>query len=293
MANVVPSPDQLGRRFLSLPRELRDLIYPYIVVQDSPLELTNRDIQAPLDDPVLAAEWLEAVYTYNTCSVTFVDSQLLGASKFRQNLWGTHPQNKRYIRKLIVNAEELLFPILADGDAARLEDKLTSLRPKARQEWNELLEIPRLESLTINLQRRDPQYFTWVDFGPIVLLLREWIPHLCVEFNVSFDKILEETWNNWDTGTPISEEQHDNAYLPMGFVNMDELVAPPSDQDRAHVAEFFPKKYYVGPRDIVRGLLDETPANRRVLAPHYMFREPTLLRVWMAEHYELYKEGRT
>jgi hypothetical protein len=46
-------------------------------------------------------------------------------------------------------------------------------------------------------------------------------------------------------------------------------------------------------RDIMRGLLDETAAMRRELAPHYVVKDPELLRVRIMEHYEVYSKMKT
>ncbi|KAF2829194.1 hypothetical protein CC86DRAFT_464851 [Ophiobolus disseminans] len=290
----LPLRDQLGRRFLALPRELRDLIYPYIVFQVSPLELTNCDIQAPVDHPVLSAEWLEAIYANRTCSIAFSNFRLLRDLQLEHSLWGSVPQHKRYIRHLIVNASEA---VLREDDLNKVERECTVQKPEVRKEWNELLELPRLESLTIDLQKWSSSGFAWANFSPILYLLRERNPRLRISFNISFDAILE---NKWNIDLSLSEERRewvtrnvvDDPYLPMGFVDMSELIGTPTDEDRAYVGEYLSGTKDVGSMDIVRGLLDETPANRRVLTQHYLVKEPALLRVLMAEHYEIYKQVR-
>jgi hypothetical protein len=288
------SRDELGRRFLSIPRELRDLIYPYVVVQDTPLELTDRNITVPVEHSVISAEWLEAIYMYNTCSVTFSNSRLLRDNTYEHNLFGNHPQYKSIIRHLIVNAREVA---LREDDLEKLEHECTIQKPEVRQQWNELLELPRLESLTINLQKWGSSGFVWANFSPIIYQLRELKPKLRIMFNISFDAILEKKWNidlalsearrEW-----VTRDVENDPYLPMGFVGMTALVEPSTDEDRTYVLEHLAGTRDVGSMDIVRGLLDETPANRRLLTQHYLVKEPALLRVLMAEHYEIYKRIR-
>ncbi|KAH7089218.1 hypothetical protein FB567DRAFT_523307 [Paraphoma chrysanthemicola] len=280
----------LGQRLLRLPRELRDLVYSYIVREDSPIDLTNGNIQISLGYPIVSAEWLEAVYTHNICSVTFNDSDL-GDSIPPRSLWGTFPSYKRHIRDLEVNATEIL---LQETELEALELECTTQQPGCRRHWNELLELPRLETLTIKFQKENRNSFAWANFSPILYRLRELNPRLRITFNVSFDNILEKHWSvdpfpHEGRGGRILGAIEDEPYLPMGFVDMSELVKPPCDADRAYVEEHLLGSRGIGSRDVVRGLLDETPAHRRVLAECYVVKEPPLLRFLMAEHYTVYK----
>lgn len=279
----------MGRRFLNLPRELRELIEAYVVVQDTPLELTNREIHVPVDHPMLSVEWLEAMYTYSTCSVTFSDD---GASG--DNLFGNRPQHIRLIRHLVVNASEA---VLREDNLERAEHECVTRKPRVRHGWNELLQLPRLESLTINMQKTASSGFAWANFSPILYDLRARLPRLRIVFNISFDVLLENKWNidlvqseqlrQW-----IPRDTTDHPYSPMGFVDLSVLIAPPTDEDRAYIAEYLPDTREVGSPDIVRGLLDEVPEHRRILTEHYLVKEPSLLRVVMAEHYDIYKRVR-
>ncbi|KAH7062020.1 hypothetical protein BKA63DRAFT_573224 [Paraphoma chrysanthemicola] len=283
-------PLSLGQRLLRLPRELRDLVYSYIVREDSPVDLTNGNIQISLRYPIISAEWLEAVYTHNACSVTFYDSDL-GDSVPPRSLWGTFPSYKRHVRDLEVNATEAL---LQETELEALELECTTQQPRCRRRWNELLGLPCLENLTIKFQKRNRNSFAWANFSPILYRLRERNQRLRITFNVSFDNILEEHWSvdpflHEGGGGWALRAVEDEPYLPMGFVDMSELVDPPGDDDRAYVEEYLLGSREIGWRDVVRGLLDETPANRRVLAQCYVVKEPPLLRILMAEHYAVYK----
>jgi hypothetical protein len=290
MANIVQSSSSsLGQRFVKLPRELRDLVYFYIVYDedDTPLDLTRSGIQLPLSHSTISAEWLEAAYTHRVCRVTFSDPTLLRNGAIKENIWGPYPEHKHCIRRLIVNTPEV--PI--SGNLEDLEHRCAFSQPKVRQEWNELLMLPRLESLRIELQKKAPDAFTWANFGPVVYKLREQIPSLRVELYISFDTILEHNWYlqlSLDTETGGLNAQ-DDPYLPMGFVDVSSLIEQPTIKDRMYVQEHLAEDATVGSRDIVRGLLDETPGNRRLLAQHYVVKEPSLLRILMAEHYEIYK----
>lgn len=292
MAMVQPfSPGQLGQRMLQLPRELRDLIYLHIVREDSPIDITNRNIQVSLRHPILSAEWLEAIYAHNICSVTFHDSSLPKGGNLPRSLWGALPYYKQFIRDLEVNATEGL---LHERDLEALELECTTKKPDYRRQWSELLELPRLESLTIKLQKRNRNLFVWANFSPILYLLRERNPKLRITFNLSFDAILEQHWSidsflHDERGGWTTRAMENDPYLPMGFVDMSSLMYPPNDDDRAYVEEHLSDSMEVGSRDVVRGLLDETPANRRVLAQCYVVKESPLLRILMADHYDIYK----
>ncbi|KAF2031483.1 hypothetical protein EK21DRAFT_110853 [Setomelanomma holmii] len=282
--------DQLGYRVLQLPRELRDLIYAYIVQQDSPINLTDSDIRVSLPYPILSAELLEVVYTHNTFSITFYSISIRKAGiPIRKSLWGLYPYHKRLIHRLEVNATEAL---LREQDFDALQRESTTKYPDYRQDYNQLLELPRLEHLTINLQKSSRIHFVWTTFSPIIYRLRERKPQPRITLNISFDAVLEQQWNldsYLEGGDWTTRPMQELPYLPMGFVDMSELIEPPSDEDRAYVAEHCSELTETMGRDFIRGLLDETPANRRVLASAYVVKEPPLLRVLMAEHYETYK----
>jgi hypothetical protein len=126
-----------------------------------------------------------------------------------------------------------------------------------------------------------------------------------ISLSVSFDTLLETAWNDprWRgprtrgnafgrfaggslvAGVPPETE---DAYEPMGFVNASHLIEPPDEEVRSYVAQYLPEHKMPPPRPIGQGLLDHTPTGRRVLATHYITREPDLLRVEMQEHYEVY-----
>lgn len=281
----------MGRHFLNLPRELRDLIYAYIVAKDTPLELTDCGISAPLDHPVISVEWLEALYAHSNCSVSFSDPRLLRDDAIQHDLFGNHSQYKSTIRHLIVNVSEA---VLREDDLEKVEHECTHRKPEVRQQWNELLRLPRLESLTINMQKHGSSGFVWANFSPILYALRERLPKLRIVFNISFDKLLESEFNVYLAQSEqlrqwIPGDAADDLYQPMGFVGLSALIAPPTDEDRTYVEEYVGGSRDVGSLDIVGGLLDEVPESRRILTKHYLVKEPALLRVLMAEHYELYK----
>jgi hypothetical protein len=287
MTSASSTSDQLGYRFLDLPRELRDLIYPYMVTQDDPIDITHTNLKSPVEHPVIAAEWLEAIYAHNICSVTFSIETVLKNRSVQRSIWGAHPEYKRCIRWLTINVDEA-FSYEHQYILGKLEPKCIIKDSQCRQEWKDLFELPRLESLAINMQKQYPRMFSWAIFSPILYQLREHMPRLQITFNISFDAILDHVWDEMF----YIDNAHDDSYLPMGFVDLSDLIALPTDEDKRYVDEHMRGSRDVGARDIVRGLLDESPENRRLLAQHYVVKEPQLLRVLMAEHYEVYKRNR-
>jgi hypothetical protein len=297
MSNVIlpSSSSHLVPLMLTLPRELRDLIYFYIVVEDDlPLDVTATELQAPLHHSGISAEWLEAIYTHRICSVTFSDPGMIRTKMVPHNIWGTHPQHKRFIRRLIVNVTE--SPLLFPNDHEHIERMCTIEKPEVRQEWTELLVLPRLESLRINMQKQHGSVFNYANFNPILYQLREQRPRLDITFHISFDTLLGREWNNelaLHAGRqPGWTPNDDDLYVPMGFANVTELIEPPTDKDREYVEAYLPECTDPGSRTIVGGLLDETSINRRLLAQHYVVKEPELLRVLMAKQYAVYKAAR-
>lgn len=296
-----PKTDRLGYHFLKLPRELRDLIYPYFIPREAPTPLTDTYVKPALWHPSIKEELLEAEFTYNTFIVKFSHSSSDGSSELSASarmhygnlrnellqfsIWNPHAEYRKFIRHLIINTKEVA---LEDTDLLSLEHECTVTRPEVREEWEELLELPRLESLTINMDKVLPNRFSWANFSPILYELRSKLPKLDLTFNLTFDGLLKFHWNSdvWFHPSNVG-----NTYEPMGFVDISDFVAPPSDYDKEYVETYIPdKKQQTSGRDIVEGLLAETVSNRRLLAPYYVTREPNLTRVLMEEHWDIYKK---
>jgi hypothetical protein len=271
---------------LTLPRELRDLVYAYTVDDDQPYDITNTEPQVPTNHPIVSAEWLEAIYTHQVCSVTFLGQEISDAKLVPDSTWGRHPQYKRFVRRLIVNVTE--SPLVSSEYDEQTERVSTDPQTDVQREWTKLLTLPRLGSLTINMQKRHGQFFVFEDFNPVIYQLREQIPRPNITFCISFDTILEQMWNTFAQPDPEGPNRLMAAevfYKPMGFVDVSELIEPPTDKDREYVEEHLSGTTDPGCRNIAAGLLDENRTNRRILAPYYVVKEPELLRVLMAEHY--------
>ncbi|KAH7395091.1 hypothetical protein DE146DRAFT_633445 [Phaeosphaeria sp. MPI-PUGE-AT-0046c] len=301
--DVVPSPsndttiDHLLERF---PRELRDIVYFYLIHDDLsvPFNLNEERLQSPFADPALSAELLEAVFTHRPCRVTFCDPQLLESGRVTPALRGDNLPHRDCIRNLIVRVREPSRKVSHYGDAFEQLERFCATRSnKIRQEWDEILTLPRLESLTIELQKWGTESFTWFNFSPILYQLREHNPRMQSKLLVSFDEIMEPEWNlqaNMEAGVADAELMRDlspvpdDPYLPMGYADVSELIEAPTKEDYAYVEEHLHGLTDVKSRDFMSGLMAETPSHRRLLAQHYVAKEPPLLRVLMAEHYKVY-----
>ncbi|KAJ4990299.1 hypothetical protein SVAN01_04181 [Stagonosporopsis vannaccii] len=284
--------------FLRLPRELRDLIYADIFCDLAPIPL--EDVQNSLAAfPLLAPEEMirnttyeamEALYSHATIRISVAEPQpgevtcSLGHSTF--------PQYEKLIRKLVVHAEEALLSGAASLDHLEIDRRGRWQGTRAR--WEALLQLPRLEKLTVYLQKEQNDRFCWADFTPVLLQLREHLPKLHMSFSVSFDTLLARYWSDpiWENHTEPGNVD-ELPYDPMGFVDVTELVQLPTQEDFEYVHEHLSNHEETRGQDIVRGLLDETAPQRRALAVHYVVKEPALLRVRMLEHYEVYKKMRT
>ncbi|KAF3003570.1 hypothetical protein E8E13_006425 [Curvularia kusanoi] len=281
--------------FLKLPRELRDLIYAEIFTNCSPpISLHNVQVEPAglallaedKEDLELKPEILEALYTYSEFTIPFSDPK--GSENTCSVGGSAHPQYEEHIRKATVIAEEVDL-----RNATTLEDLETACLTDSnytRAQWESLLSLSRLEQLTIQLQKTVPDHLFWADFSPIIIQLRRNLPKVNIRFMVSFDTLLERVWCD-----PIWENYTEPGnvvglpYEPMGFVDVSELIEPPTEGDFAYVEEHLSHDKSTYGRDIVRGLLDETAPLRRGLALHYVVKDPELLRVRIAEHYEVYK----
>ncbi|OAL54290.1 hypothetical protein IQ07DRAFT_583584 [Pyrenochaeta sp. DS3sAY3a] len=272
--------------FLNLPRELRDLIYRYVVAKDKPINITGIGPRPQLAHPIISPELCKAFYENNTVSVTFADYFRIRNNTVPLRTWGIRSQYRRHIRHLIINASESL-PIETDLSPEALEYECAVSRPTVRKQWEELLELQSLQSLTINMQKYSTRVFTWANFAPVLYQLRDENVNLKITFNISFDTVLKINWSG-----PWESQFHDanfDGYESMGFVDVSDLVARPSEEDRAYVEEHV-KVRKRSRMDAVEGLLMETAANKRLLAPHYMVKDPPLLRVQMEEHYQVYRK---
>lgn len=272
--------NQIINNILRLPRELRDLICAHVVTTDRSINFIETSIQLNVKNEVIRQELWEAIYTHNTISLDFSDVQQLKHGHVRDN-WGPHPQLRHCIRKLEVYALE---SPLHETDLELLEHKCTSLQPSARAEWAEILELPRLENLSIYLQKQHASRLSWANFSPVAYELRASRPNITVSFNVSYDQLLKQFWDS-----DPAPGQSDYEY--MNFVDVSDLLEPPSEEDREYKEKYWQDNAPIIGRDAMAGLLSENASNKRILAKHYVVIEPSFLRVAMAEHYEIYKKA--
>jgi hypothetical protein len=259
---------------------------------NTPLEIATINNHIPLTDPSISTEFLEALYTHRTIHTTFTAPDLLRNTTTPQNIWGPFPQSKHLIRHLTISTPEARFhsPTLSG-----LEHECRILHPELRLQWLSLLHFPRLETLTIKLQKSQNRGFTWANFSPILRHLRHTLPRLRIRLLVSFDEMLKAKWDMVSMLDPVNGGwiMQPEPYLPMGFVDVSELMERPSEEDREYVRQHIGEgSMDAGGRDVYRGLLDETPESRRVLAVHYVVKEPALLRCLVEEHYGVYSRGR-
>ena len=296
------SPPISKELFLRLPRELRDLIYAEVFSDADPVSLHDVKIgpaglallAADETDPDLKSEILEALYTHSTLTIPFSDP--LG-SEYTCSIGGSaHQQHEEHIRKAIILAEESELPCTESLEHLETVCRSNDLN-NTRAQWEGLLNLPRLEHLTIRLQKKLSTHLSWSDFSPIIVQLRKNLPKLKITFTVSFDTMLERVWydpiwsNNYNM--ELGEQDWELPYDPMGFADVTELIQPPTAEDYAYVEEHLAGDKSTYGRDIMRGLLDETAAMRRELAPHYVVKDPELLRVRIMEHYEVYSKMKT
>ena len=296
------SPPISKELFLRLPRELRDLIYAEVFSDADPVSLHDVKI-GPVGLALLAAdetdldlksEILEALYNHSTLIIPFSD---LRGSEYTCSIGGSaHQQHEEHIRNIIILAEESGMPCYDSLEHLETVCRSNGLN-NTRAQWEGLLNLPRLEHLTIRLQKKLSTHLSWSDFSPIIVQLRKNLPKLKITFTVSFDTMLERVWYDpiWSNNhnMELGEQDWELPYDPMGFADVTELIQPPTAEDFAYVEEHLAGDKSTYGRDIMRGLLDETAAMRRELAPHYVVKDPELLRVRIMEHYEVYSKMKT
>jgi hypothetical protein len=282
------------------------MIYPFIVTESSPIPLSSPTphpiTSATFTHPIIAAEALESYYQSNTFILNLPDdannaNDITNESDDSEQPWGPHASlAKHHIHTLVVQATESRIPLpklLIPFTLTQAHQTLAS------QRWRVLLALPHLSALTIRLQKTQPNHFVWQDMNPILRYLQARHPHFTLRIEISFDGMLRKEWEDprW-----LENGGEEKPYDPMGYINVSELFAAPTEADRAYCAEYLPDhgdpKYIaeyrvmlpsVG-RPIILGLLSCSAEERRVFGVHYVIRDPPLLRMQMQEHFEWVKE---
>lgn len=301
------------RNLFGLPKELRELIYAEVFKDSTPIPLEWRISPAgesllalggrPLD-PDFEEDVFKAYYTHSTFSIKFPEHQNSLCDITYGDLrcscavdWLPSPQACQYIRTLIIHCRESgMDPRTLDTRRPHAPKTLSAFEDMhsqrhSRRCFDQLVSLPRLSHLTITLQKRNNEHFAWAIFTPVLYALREKNPTFQSKLLVSFDALLEAYWSDpiWENTTePGNVVEH--PYEPMGFVDVTELVAEPTDEDRVYIAQHCKGQVMTPGRHILWGLLDETAGQRRALAVHYVIKEPALLRVRIREHFEVYKK---
>lgn len=307
-----------------LPRELRDQIYDLALStsQDIWLKLPLLPHIPPIlrDDPNLLPEALQSLCKVNT--IVCDCEAALKLCTTESTIVNVKPQN--HVRHLKIECNEMALDThhLSKHHRSSSNDRhvrshshrepqmdyediyayeKASEDCSSRKKWTNLLDFPRLKDLTVYMQKRGDGSLNTLNFAPLLYVLRHKKPDVKITFNLSFDKMLERLWSDTASLFPDQTFQGDDIspdepYQPMGWVDISDLVAPPTQADIDHVHTHLPD--YVntwrmpGKRSIREGLLDQTPAGRRALAKHYAVHEPELLRCQMQNHYKLYQQYR-
>lgn len=295
-----------------LPKELRELIYAEVFRDSAPVPLEYGGI-SPAGEALLALggrplplhfeeDVFEACYTYSILSVrfpghrdTFCNVRSYNSRCLCSVKWLPEPRFRQHIRTLVIHSQESGIDRNV-GQIAKTMHDLEHMYSQChfRRCFEQLLLLPRIEQLTINLQKLNNEQFAWAIFTPVLSLLRERSSKFQVSLNISFDALLEAYWSDpiWENTTePGNVIEH--PYDPMGFVDITELMEPLTAADISYVKEHCSGQLMAPGRDILRGLLDETASQRRALAVYYVVRDPALLRVRIEQHYKAYKWIRT
>ncbi|KAK7188015.1 hypothetical protein PSPO01_05709 [Paraphaeosphaeria sporulosa] len=272
-----------------LPRELRDKVYVDVLNADCPVGLTE-DLLPHIPpilrgNPDLLPEALEMLTKTQTFTWDFDDPRIYPL------VWTRECVQPYDVRHLDITCSEYMEHFGLDG----LEEHENMYRDSVpRVLWERLMQFPRLQNLTIYMQKNmEPKALNTLDFGPVLYNLRAKLSKINIKFFLSFDEMLLGLWNGpMESDDDLSADV--SPYQPMGFVNMSDLIAPPNAEDVAYVQEYLPEYMNTGrmphSRRISTGLIDESPASRRALAQHYAVTEPALLRCLMRDHFEIYRK---
>lgn len=273
-----------------LPRELRDKVYADALDADYPVGLTEDLLPhiPPIlrENPDLLPEALDMLSKIRTFASHFDKIDLRGDALN----WSRVCVSSCDVRHLDITCSEYIEHFGLEG----LEEHENMYKDLiCRRLWERLMQFPRLQNLTIYMQKMDDRSLNTFDFGPVLYSLRAKLSGINIMFLLSYDTILRERWNlpMWNNDALSADVP---SYKPMGFVDMSDLIASPTNEDLTYIQEYLPEYVNTGrmpqSRRISMGLLDESPASRRALAKHYAVKEPALLRCLMRDHFEIYRK---
>jgi hypothetical protein len=290
---------------LRFPRELRDMIYPDVVREASPVPLISPYLEnglsstlfhidhpypkphlitrADRSNPTVAAEALEAYWNSNTFIVD-LDPAL---PELRTWVHSAIPRSQ--VHHLVISVNEEIHSGHPKSRADFLAFEHQHWNNHKRRRWSELLGFSNLKTLSINMHKQHPTEFCWMFLSPILYTLRTRQPGLQIKFQVSFDEMLIKEWNN-EYWAQFNNQPLTGEYERAGLVDVSDTFGAATEGDRCYVNDYLPHRIMPTSRDAIRGLFEESPAQRRALGSLYFVSEPSLLRVLMDEHYEVYTE---
>jgi hypothetical protein len=291
-ASTLRCADLLSR----LPRELRDNIYADALDAHGPVELSEDLLPhiPPIlrEDPNLLPEALEVLAKMKTFTWNWIDPHVSAIASSSACV------NLNDVRHLEITCSECATLFKPSDFKSLDEHEKAYRRISSRIEWEKLLDLTHLQDLTIYIQKAQNSSLNTLDFSPILYTLRAKQPNINITFFLSFDTIIQRLLDEWKRAMLENDniylDLEESPYRPMGYVDMSDLISPPTQEDRNYVQEHLPE--YVNTaggmpahRNIGSGLLDETPASRRELAKHYAVKEPALLRCLMRDHFDVYR----
>ena len=250
---------------------------------DHPYPKPHLITRVDTSNPTVAAELLEAYWNTNTFTIE-LDSALP-----ESRTWAQSAIPRSQVHHLVVSVNEEIHSGHPKSKADFLAFEHEHWNDPKRQRWSELLGFSNLKTLSINMHKQHRTEFCWMFLSPILCTLRTQRPGLQIKFQVCFDKMLDKEWNNlyWEQ---YNSETLTVAYECAGFVDVSDVFGAATKGDRCYTNEYLPHREMPTGRDAIRGLLDESPAQKRALGSLYFVSEPSLLRVLMDEHYEVYTE---
>jgi hypothetical protein len=306
--------------FFRLPREIRDVVYAYLLLEDEPITSASRPhsiINQYHGQPLIATEAAEFFYNSNTITVHL-------DPRFKQLTfcpWGSGINPSEHVKKLVVYAKEGIYHI-QKAESGSFEKRLPK---EAREMWDSLYSFPKLEYLEVRIMK-EQHYCTTVDrplahncleardFWPVLCQLRRQnrelrqhmeaacrlnpelrltVPkELKIKVMLSVDDMFEAAWNE-----PAWRTRHPDQYEKSGYMDITSLIMRPRHHflnlpdDWEDFFEYMGSNYfYPFGCVIVRSFLGASVQDRRRGLPGFIVRNGQLFGKLQELNYRQYME---
>lgn len=319
---------QFSDRLVKLPRKIRNMIFGYVVRQDTPINLNDTAIGFSVMDSTLL-ELQEAAYKNNAFSFTILppirklpcivhnpdiffgadgsnsDSEVEEDSEFCNCAVITDPLStcsyEEYqftIWGVHFEYKKYIQHLIVVAEEIEVPDLnphdseicFTKDRPRIRTQWKELLDLPCLQNLTVQWEKTSLRKFTWADFAPVIRQLRSTRPKLHLTFNMSYESLILK--NHGLRSSLVSYSCFKKMSSSTLSANITELFDPPTEEDGVFARDDVEKERQTPVYAILGTLVNRNlnESGLRSTLRNFLIGHPAYRRVELDEHWKVYQK---